>query len=156
MLRPLRAFRDPDAQFELGQMFLTGDGGDTDVKRAFNLFRLSSEKGHAGAMAMFGDLLFQNGKTVRGLASLTAALQRSTPQDRNWIAGQMQKASRSRRRSRSPHRNGSGRRNGQRRPVSRSKSQLQFDNHRNMVRWLFPTADSLVDFHALQMFCRFR
>ncbi len=86
------SFRDPDAQFELGQMFLTGDGGDTDVKQAFNLFRLSSEKGHAGAMAMFGDLLFQNGKTVRGLASLTAALQRSAPKDRDWIASMQEQA----------------------------------------------------------------
>jgi uncharacterized protein len=86
------SFRDPDAQFELGQMFLTGDGGETDVKQAFNLFKLSSNKGHPGAMAMFGDLLFQNGKKVRGLASLTAALQRSAPQDREWIADMQERA----------------------------------------------------------------
>lgn len=86
------SFRDPDAQYELGQMFLTGDGGGADVKQAFNLFRLSSEKGHAGGMAMFGDLLFQNGKTVRGLASLTAALQRSGPKDRGWIASMQEQA----------------------------------------------------------------
>ena len=86
------SFRDPDAQYELGQMFLTGDGGGADVKQAFNLFRLSSEKGHAGGMAMFGDLLFQNGKTVRGLASLTAALQRSGPKDRSWIASMQEQA----------------------------------------------------------------
>ena len=86
------SFRDPDAQFELGQMYLSGDGGDSDVKQAFNLFRLSSEKGHPGAMAMFGDLLFQNGKTVRGLANLTAALQRSGPKDRSWIAEMQERA----------------------------------------------------------------
>jgi uncharacterized protein len=86
------SFRDPDAQYELGQMFLTGDGGEPDVKQAFNLFKLSSRKGHPGAMAMFGDLLFQNGKTVRGLASLTAALQMSAPQDRVWIAEMQERA----------------------------------------------------------------
>lgn len=86
------SFADPQAQFELGQMFLSGDGGNRDVKQAFNLFRLSSEKGHAGGMAMFGDLLFQNGKTVRGLASLTAALQRSQPQDRAWISTMQEQA----------------------------------------------------------------
>jgi uncharacterized protein len=86
------SFADPQAQFELGQMFLSGDGGNRDVKQAFNLFRLSSEKGHAGGMAMFGDLLFQNGKTVRGLASLTAALQRSEPQDRAWISAMQEQA----------------------------------------------------------------
>ena len=86
------SFRDPEAQFELGRMYLTGDGGDADVKQAFNLFRLSSEKGHPGAMAMFGDLLFQNGKIVRGLANLTAALQRSGPKDHSWIAEMQERA----------------------------------------------------------------
>ena len=86
------SFRDPDAQFELGQMYLNGDGGEADVKQAFNLFRLSSEKGHPGGMAMFGDLLFQNGKVVRGLASLTAALQRSGPKDRSWISEMQERA----------------------------------------------------------------
>jgi uncharacterized protein len=86
------SFRDPDAQYELGQMFLTGDGGEADVKQAFNLFKLSANKGHPGAMAMFGDLLFQNGKKVRGLATLTMALQRSAPQDREWISEMQERA----------------------------------------------------------------
>lgn len=86
------SFRDPDAQYELGQMFLVGDGGEADVKQAFNLFKLSSRKGHPGAMAMFGDLLFQNGKTVRGLASLTAALHMSAPADRVWISEMQERA----------------------------------------------------------------
>jgi uncharacterized protein len=34
---------------------------------------------------MFGNLLFQNGKQVRGLAMLTAALQKAEPKDREWI-----------------------------------------------------------------------
>lgn len=79
------SFGDPDAQFELGRMYLIGEGGEADVKQAYNLFRSSAEKGHAGSQAMFGNLLFQNGKQVRGLAMLTAALQRSSPKDRAWI-----------------------------------------------------------------------
>jgi uncharacterized protein len=79
------SFGDPNAQFELGRMYLIGEGGDADVKQAYNLFRLSAQKGHAGSQAMFGNLLFQNGKQVRGLAMLTAALQRSEPKDREWI-----------------------------------------------------------------------
>lgn len=86
------SFRDPQAQFELGQMFLTGDGGQTDVKQAFNLFKLSSEKGHAGALAMFGNMLFQNGKKVRGLASMTAALARSATKDHSWISDLQEQA----------------------------------------------------------------
>mgnify|MGYP003417044710 CR=1 FL=1 len=86
------SFRDPDAQFELGRMYLIGEGGEPDVKQAYNLFRLSAEKGHSGSQAMFGNLLFQNGKTVRGLASLTAALQRCEPQDRTWISSMQEQA----------------------------------------------------------------
>ena len=41
---------------------------------------------------MFGDLLFKNGKTVRGLASLTAALQHAEPQDRAWISAMQEQA----------------------------------------------------------------
>jgi uncharacterized protein len=86
------SFRDPDAQYELGLMFLIGDGGDADVKQAFNLFKLSSKKGHPGGMAMFGDMLYKNGKTVRGLATLTAALHLSKPQDYEWIAEKQEQA----------------------------------------------------------------
>ena len=38
-----------------------------------------------GNQAMFGNLLFQNGKQVRGLARLTAALQSAEAKDRDWI-----------------------------------------------------------------------
>ena len=79
------SFSDSNAQFELGRMYLIGEGGKADVKQAYNLFRLSAEKGHSGSQAMFGNLLFQNGKQVRGLAMLTAALQRSEAKDREWI-----------------------------------------------------------------------
>ena len=79
------SFGDPEAQFELGRMYLIGEGGDADVRQAYNLFHLSAKKGHAGSQAMFGNLLFQNGKQVRGLAMLTAALQKADPKDRDWI-----------------------------------------------------------------------
>ena len=79
------SFGDPDAQFELGRMYLIGEGGEPDVKLAYNLFRSSAGKGHAGSQAMFGNILFQNGKQVRGLAMLTAALQKAEAKDREWI-----------------------------------------------------------------------
>ena len=37
------------------------------------------------AQALLGNLLFQSGKSVRGLAMMTAALERSQPSDRRWI-----------------------------------------------------------------------
>ena len=36
-------------------------------------------------MAVFGDVLFQEGQTVRGLAFLTAALDRCGPKDCGWM-----------------------------------------------------------------------
>lgn len=86
------SFRDPEAQYELGQMYYSGIGGEADAKQAFNLFRLSSEKGHPAGMAMFGEMLFENGKKVRGLAALTAALHRSADNDRSWIAEMQERA----------------------------------------------------------------
>jgi TPR repeat protein len=78
-------FGDPDAQFELGKMLMKGEGGQPSPNQAARWFRLSAQKGHAGAQAMLGNLLFQAGKTVRGLAMMTAALEHASKQDRAWI-----------------------------------------------------------------------
>ncbi|MET3647063.1 tetratricopeptide repeat protein [Phyllobacterium ifriqiyense] len=78
-------FGDPDAQFELGKMLMRGEGGSASPNQAARWFRLSAQKGHAGAQAMLGNLLFQAGKTVRGLAMMTAALEHATGKDRIWI-----------------------------------------------------------------------
>jgi uncharacterized protein len=86
------SFRDPDAQFELGMMFLRGEGGIKDKKQAFHLLKLSSQKGHPSALAMFGDMLFQNGKKVRGLANLTTAMKLSDIKNYGWIADMQEKA----------------------------------------------------------------
>ncbi len=78
-------FGDSDAQFELGKMLMKGEGGQSNPNQAARWFRLSAQKGHAGAQAMLGNLLFQAGKTVRGLAMMTAALEHASKQDRAWI-----------------------------------------------------------------------
>ena len=78
-------FGDSDAQFELGKMLMKGEGGQPNPNQAARWFRLSAQKGHAGAQAMLGTLLFQVGKTVRGLAMMTAAFERASKQDRVWI-----------------------------------------------------------------------
>jgi TPR repeat protein len=78
-------FGDSDAQFELGRMLMKGEGGQSNPNQAARWFRLSAQKGHAGAQAMLGNLLFQAGKTVRGLAMMTAALEHASKQDRAWI-----------------------------------------------------------------------
>ncbi|MRG57291.1 hypothetical protein SAMN05428967_1093 [Phyllobacterium sp. YR620] len=78
-------FGDSDAQFELGKMLMKGEGGQSNPNQAARWFRLAAQKGNAGAQAMLGNLLFQAGKTVRGLAMMTAALEHASKQDRAWI-----------------------------------------------------------------------
>ncbi|OBQ74982.1 tetratricopeptide repeat protein [Mesorhizobium erdmanii] len=92
-MRAAANYRNPNAQFEMGQMFLKGEGGvKASVKQAGRWFQLAAEKGHAGAQATLGHLLFQSGKIVRGLAMMTAALERASPTDQPWIRGMQEEA----------------------------------------------------------------
>ena len=86
-------YRNANAQFELGKMLLAGDGGvRTSIRQAARWLQLAAEKGHAGAQATLGNLLFQSGKVVRGLAMMTAALERATPNDQPWIRDMQEEA----------------------------------------------------------------
>ena len=92
-MRAAANYRNPNAQFEMGIMFLKGDGGmKPSVRQAGRWLQLAAEKGHAGAQATLGNLLFQSGKIVRGLAMMTAALERATPSDKSWIRGMQEEA----------------------------------------------------------------
>ena len=80
-MRAAANYRNPNAQFEMGKMFLAGEGGvKASVRQAGRWLQLAAEKGHAGAQATLGNLLFQSGKVVRGLAMMTAALERAAPE----------------------------------------------------------------------------
>ncbi|TIQ52884.1 tetratricopeptide repeat protein, partial [Mesorhizobium sp.] len=58
-MRAAANYRNPNAQFEIGQMFLKGEGGvKASVKQAGRWLQLAAEKGHAGAQATLGNLLF--------------------------------------------------------------------------------------------------
>ena len=92
-MRAAATYRNPDAQFEIGNMFLKGEGGvKASVRQAGRWFQLAAEKGHAGAEATLGHLLFESGKVVRGLAMMTAALKRAAPADQPWIRGMQEEA----------------------------------------------------------------
>lgn len=78
-------FGVPEAQFELAQMILSGQGGRTDVQQAKKWLNQARKHGHAGAMSVFGNLLFQEGQVVRGLAFMTMALDKCAPVDCGWI-----------------------------------------------------------------------
>lgn len=85
-------FGDPAAQYELGKMLLDGEGGDRNSVQAARWFQLSASKGNASAQAMLGNMLFQAGKTVRGLALLTAAFERCPTEDCTWIRDMQEQA----------------------------------------------------------------
>ncbi|MEZ2333010.1 tetratricopeptide repeat protein [Mesorhizobium sp. RCC_202] len=92
-MRAAANYRNPNAQFEVGRMFLKGEGGvKASVKQAGRWLQLAAEKGHAGAQATLGNLLFQSGKVVRGLAMMTAALERAPPADQTWIRSMQEDA----------------------------------------------------------------
>ncbi|MGX8013542.1 tetratricopeptide repeat protein [Mesorhizobium sp. ORM8.1] len=92
-MRAAANYRNPNAQFEIGRMFLKGEGGvKASVKQAGRWLQLAAEKGHAGAQATLGNLLFQSGKVVRGLAMMTAALERAPPADQTWIRSMQEDA----------------------------------------------------------------
>lgn len=92
-MRAAATYRNPNAQFEVGKMFLLGDGGvKASIRQAGRWLQLAAEKGHAGAQATLGNLLFESGKVVRGLAMMTAALERASPGDRPWIQNMQEEA----------------------------------------------------------------
>src|SRR5690606_29640794 len=92
-MRAAANYRNPKAQFEIGKMFLNGEGGvKSSIQQAGRWLQLAAEKGHAGAQATLGNLLFQSGKAVRGLAMMTAALERAQPTDKQWIRGMQEEA----------------------------------------------------------------
>jgi uncharacterized protein len=91
-MRAAASYRHPDAQYEIGRMFLGGEGFKANVQQAARWLQLAAEKGHAGAEATLGDLLFRSGRVVRGLAMMTAALHRASPSDQLWIRNMQEEA----------------------------------------------------------------
>lgn len=91
-MRAAATYRNPHAQYEIGKMFLNGEGMKRSVKQAGRWLQLAAEKGHAGAQATLGNLLYQGGKVVKGLAMMTVALERAAPTDQPWIRGMQEEA----------------------------------------------------------------
>ncbi len=82
-------FGDPDAQYQLGRMYLEGYGGVKDPKQAARWLQLAANKGQYQAQALLGTVLF-NGEAVsrqaaRGLMWLTLARDAASAQE-TWIA----------------------------------------------------------------------
>lgn len=83
-------FGDPQAEFQLGRMSVDGGAGlAKDKMRAVRWFGLAAEKGHAGAQALLGHLLFQGDgvprQRARGLMWLSLADNQAKGPDGAWI-----------------------------------------------------------------------
>lgn len=78
-------FGVPEGQFQLARMIMNGEGGKANIQQAKKWLNLARRNGHAGAMSVFGNILFQEGQTVRGLAFMTAALDHCNPKDCYWM-----------------------------------------------------------------------
>ena len=83
-------FGHPEAQFELGRMELDRAGNAFSQRRALRMLRAAHRKGHVGAQALLGHVLFQgefmNRDAVRGLAMLIQAKENAAPRHIEWIA----------------------------------------------------------------------
>jgi TPR repeat protein len=70
-------FGDPDAQYSLASMFLLGQGGEQNLRQAARWFKLAARKGHTGAQAEFGHMLYEGigveRQPVEGLMWLSVA-----------------------------------------------------------------------------------
>lgn len=85
-------YGSPIGQFEVGKMYLKQSAPGKTSRQAGRWLKLAASKGHEGARALLGNLLFQSGKVVDGLAMMTAALERAAPGDRGWIQAMQEEA----------------------------------------------------------------
>ena len=82
-------FADPDAQYQLGRLYLTGKGTPKDAIQAARWLRLAANKGDHRAQALLGELLFKGEEVSRqaamGLFWLIVAKDGADPEE-GWIA----------------------------------------------------------------------
>ena len=83
-------FGDADAEYRLARMFINGQGGlERDKLRAAKWLGLAAEKGHHGAQALLGHMLFHGDgvprQAARGLMWLTIAYASAKGPKDAWI-----------------------------------------------------------------------
>jgi uncharacterized protein len=82
-------YGDPEAQFQLGRLYVNGTGIAKDARQAARWFKSAADKGHRSAQAMLGTMLFNGQGVTRqvplGLAWLTVAKEGART-DEAWIS----------------------------------------------------------------------
>ncbi|MDK9696879.1 MAG: sel1 repeat family protein [Siculibacillus sp.] len=90
-------FGDSDAQFNLGRLYLDTDSKERDPKQAARWLRVAAKKGHVGAQALLGQLLFTGDDDVprrpaQGLMWLTVARANANAANEDWIRDAQEQA----------------------------------------------------------------
>jgi len=92
-------FADAQAQYEIGQLYLTGDSLGKSALQAARWLSLAARKGHVGAQARLGDLLFNGdgdalpAQPIEGLMWLTIAHDHvEGAPDASWVDELLNKA----------------------------------------------------------------
>jgi TPR repeat protein len=82
-------YGDPNAQYDLGRLYLEGQGLPKDPRQAARWLNLAAEKGHHQAQALLGHLLVTGEgvprQSARGLMWLTMAREAADPDKDEWI-----------------------------------------------------------------------
>ena len=82
-------FRDADAEYQLGRMYLDGVRREERLRQGMNWLDLAARKGHAQAQALLGEMMFRRGGGARTAAradvsTLARESASGTPADQ-WI-----------------------------------------------------------------------
>lgn len=83
-------FGDPEGQYNLGRLYMNGQGTRRDARQAARWMKLAAEKGYAPARAVFGEMLLRGGEgvprqPVLGLMWLSLAREAADPRRESWI-----------------------------------------------------------------------
>jgi TPR repeat protein len=83
-------FNDEEAQFELGKIYIQGDGVRQDVRAGLHWLSTLTQRGHAGAQAFLADILWRGRYNLkrdptRALALIQVAVENAPDSERVWI-----------------------------------------------------------------------
>lgn len=83
-------FGDTEAQYRLGRLYLEASGDERDPRQGARWLTVAAKKGHCGAQAMLGQLLFNGDeglprRPVQGLMWLTIARANANGSGDDWV-----------------------------------------------------------------------
>jgi hypothetical protein len=90
LLHAASYFGDPESQYELAKLLMTGDGVTKNPRAAAQWLLSASRKGHAPSQALLGEMLWRGNGVTRvagdGLGLLAIARRNASPEDKVWVS----------------------------------------------------------------------